>query len=119
MHLLVGDSGQISPFGTIDDPYRVRGLPEDPLQTAVGVLRCNHHGTPDVEVYTRLVRDLEEYLGWPSGKPIPLRVAALVVFPRETTGGDWNGRSWLIERDPALWALLFRSLRPRELAVFA
>src|SRR5262249_28155747 len=45
VHLLVGDSGQISPFTTIDDPCRWRGLPEDPLQTAVGVLRRNHPGT--------------------------------------------------------------------------
>ena len=33
LHLLVGDSGQISPFATIDDPGRWRGLPEDPLHT--------------------------------------------------------------------------------------
>jgi len=45
-HLLVGDGGQISPFSTIDDPGRWRGLPEDPLQTAVGVLRRNHPATP-------------------------------------------------------------------------
>jgi len=45
-HLLVGDSGQISPFSTIDNPCRWRGLPEDPLQTAVGVLRRNHPATP-------------------------------------------------------------------------
>ncbi len=44
-HLLVGDAGQISPFSTIEDPCRWRGLPEDPLQTAVGVLRRNHTGT--------------------------------------------------------------------------
>src|SRR5262249_8814490 len=46
VHLLVGDGGQISPFTTIDDPTRWRGLPEDPLQTAVGVLRRNHPSTP-------------------------------------------------------------------------
>jgi len=46
VHLLVGDGGQISPFTTIDDPTRWRGLPEDPLQTAVGVLRRNHPNTP-------------------------------------------------------------------------
>jgi hypothetical protein len=46
LHLLVGDGGQISPFATIDDPGRWRGLPEDPLQTAVGVLRRNHPMTP-------------------------------------------------------------------------
>jgi hypothetical protein len=45
-HLLVGDSGQISPFSTIEDPCRWRGLPEDPLQTAVGVLLRNHRSTP-------------------------------------------------------------------------
>jgi hypothetical protein len=41
-HLLVGDSGQLNPFSTMPDPYRWRGLPEDPLQTAVGVLLRNH-----------------------------------------------------------------------------
>jgi hypothetical protein len=46
VHLLVGDGGQISPFSTVDDPARWRGLPEDPLQTAVGVLRRNHPATP-------------------------------------------------------------------------
>jgi hypothetical protein len=46
IHLLVGDGGQISPFTMIDDPARWRGLPEDPLQTAVGVLRRNHPTTP-------------------------------------------------------------------------
>lgn len=45
VHLLVGDGGQISPFSTIDDPCRWRGLPEDPLQTAVGVLIRNHPAT--------------------------------------------------------------------------
>lgn len=46
VHLLVGDAGQISPFATVVDPGRWRGLPEDPLQTAVGVLRRNHPATP-------------------------------------------------------------------------
>ena len=46
VHLLVGDGGQISPFATIEDPGRWRGLPEDPLQTAVGVVRRNHPTTP-------------------------------------------------------------------------
>jgi hypothetical protein len=45
-HLLVGDGGQISPFSTIDDPTRWRGLAEDPLQTAVGVLRRHHPSVP-------------------------------------------------------------------------
>jgi len=46
LHMLVGDSGQLSPFSTIDDPDHWRGLPEDPLQTAVGVLLRNHPTTP-------------------------------------------------------------------------
>jgi hypothetical protein len=45
-HLLVGDSGQLSPFSTIADADYWRGLPEDPLQTAVGVLLRNHPTTP-------------------------------------------------------------------------
>ncbi len=44
-HLLVGDSGQLDPFSTMDNPDRWRGLPEDPLQTAVGVLLRNHPST--------------------------------------------------------------------------
>ena len=46
LHLLVGDCAQLSPFSTIDDPDHWRGLPEDPLQTAVGVLLRNHPSTP-------------------------------------------------------------------------
>lgn len=45
-HLLVGDGGQLNPFSTIENPDRWRGLPEDPLQTAVGVLLRNHPQTP-------------------------------------------------------------------------
>jgi hypothetical protein len=41
-HLLVGDSGQIDPFSTIEAGRQWRGLAEDPLQTAVGVLLHNH-----------------------------------------------------------------------------
>jgi hypothetical protein len=44
-HLLVGDGGQLSPFSTWDEADRWRGQPEDPLQTAVGVLRRNHPDT--------------------------------------------------------------------------
>ncbi len=46
VHLLVGDAGQISPFARVADPGRWRGLPEDPLQTAVAVLLRNHPCTP-------------------------------------------------------------------------
>jgi hypothetical protein len=45
-HLLVGDGGQIDPFTTAPDGDRWRGLDEDPLQTAVAVLRRNHPQTP-------------------------------------------------------------------------
>jgi hypothetical protein len=44
-HLLVGDSGQLDPFSTMDNPDRWRGLAEDPLQTAVGVLLRNRPET--------------------------------------------------------------------------
>jgi len=56
VHLLVGDSGQINPFTTIDNPDRWRGLPENPLQTAVAVLRRNHPHTPihDMPITRRL-----------------------------------------------------------------
>jgi len=45
-HLLVGDTGQLDPFSTIDDDTYWRGGAEDPLQTAVGVLLRNHPSTP-------------------------------------------------------------------------
>ena len=44
-HLLVGDTGQLDPFSPIDDATFWRGGPEDPLQTAVGVLLRNHPTT--------------------------------------------------------------------------
>jgi hypothetical protein len=44
-HLLVGDSGQLDPFSTLNDPTFWRGGGEDPLQTAVGVLLRNHPTT--------------------------------------------------------------------------
>jgi hypothetical protein len=45
-HLLVGDSGQLEPFSTFDGADMWRGGAEDPLQTAVGVLRRNHNIEP-------------------------------------------------------------------------
>jgi hypothetical protein len=45
-HLLVGDRGQIHPFTTFEAGMQWRGLPEDPLQTAVDVLHANHPTTP-------------------------------------------------------------------------
>lgn len=45
-HLCVGDGGQIHPFTTVEAGMQWRGLGEDPLQTAVGVLRANHPDTP-------------------------------------------------------------------------
>lgn len=45
-HLCVGDSGQIQPFTTIEAGRQWRGLAEDPLQTAIAVLRANHPDTP-------------------------------------------------------------------------
>ncbi|QWV93422.1 AAA family ATPase [Geomonas oryzisoli] len=45
-HLCVGDSGQILPFTTVEAGLQWKGLAEDPLQTAVGVLRLNHPNTP-------------------------------------------------------------------------
>jgi hypothetical protein len=45
-HLCVGDSGQILPFSTVEAGRQWKGLAEDPLQTAVGVLRANHPDTP-------------------------------------------------------------------------
>jgi hypothetical protein len=46
LHLLVGDYGQLMPFSTVPDPDFWRGLPENPLQTAVGILLRNHPTTP-------------------------------------------------------------------------
>ena len=41
-HLLVGDSGQIDPFSTVPVADDWRGLDENPLQTAVGVVQRTH-----------------------------------------------------------------------------
>ena len=55
-HLLVGDTGQLDPFSPIDDATFWRGGPEDPLQTAVGVLLRNHPSTavPRIPITWRL-----------------------------------------------------------------
>jgi hypothetical protein len=45
-HLCVGDRGQIHPFTPVKAGMQWRGLPEDPLQTAVDVLHANHPTTP-------------------------------------------------------------------------
>jgi hypothetical protein len=45
-HLLVGDPGQIAPFTTMADADRWRGLPEDPVASAVGVLLRHHRNVP-------------------------------------------------------------------------
>ena len=44
-HLLVGDGGQIHPFSTVAEGLQWRGLAEDPLETAVGVLLAHHPRT--------------------------------------------------------------------------
>jgi hypothetical protein len=44
-HLPVGDAGQLDPFSPLADVTFWRGGPEDPLQTAVGVLVRNHPTT--------------------------------------------------------------------------
>lgn len=44
-HLCVGDGGQIHPFSTLEAGRQWRGLPEDPLQTAIDVLLNNHPQT--------------------------------------------------------------------------
>jgi len=44
-HLLMGDSGQLSPFSTAPDADRWRGLGVDPLLRAVDVLMRNHPGS--------------------------------------------------------------------------
>jgi hypothetical protein len=41
VHLLVGDAGQIAPFTTVTEALRWRGLPEDPVRTAVNVVSDN------------------------------------------------------------------------------
>ena len=46
VHLLVGDPGQIDPFANTPEAMRYRGLPEDPVRTAVDVVLENHPDTP-------------------------------------------------------------------------
>jgi hypothetical protein len=77
---------------------------------------------PSVEVYTRLVRDLEEYCAIPPGRRLPLRVAVFFLQAH-----DWpaekNPRkaSEIAVRHaaPALYALLRRTLRARRLRFFS
>ncbi len=45
-HLCVGDGGQIQPFTTIEAGRQWRGLAEDPLQTAIGIIHANHPDSP-------------------------------------------------------------------------
>jgi hypothetical protein len=45
-HLCVGDGGQIQPFTTIEAGRQWRGLMEDPLQTAMGIIHTNHPDSP-------------------------------------------------------------------------
>jgi hypothetical protein len=49
-HFLVGDSGQLEPFSSAPEPDLFRGLPHDPLQSAVGALR--RHGKLNDEAFT-------------------------------------------------------------------
>ena len=56
-HLLVGDPGQLDPWSTIGSADRWRGQPEDPLQTAVGVILRNH-GTAVVPFRLPITRRL-------------------------------------------------------------
>ncbi len=49
-HFLVGDSGQLEPFSSAPEPDLFRGLPHDPLQSAVGALR--RHGKLNGEAST-------------------------------------------------------------------
>jgi hypothetical protein len=75
-------------------------------------------GLPDAEVYSRLVRDVEEFLGWPLGEPVPLRTAVVLAWPPGETKVPGDPAGWLAANDAALSALLRLSLRPRQLAIF-
>jgi hypothetical protein len=41
VHLLVRDAGQIAPFTTVTEALHWRGLPEDPVRTALNVFSNN------------------------------------------------------------------------------
>jgi hypothetical protein len=49
-HLLMGDSGQLAPFSSAPEADRWRGLAEDPLLTAVEVLKRNHPATKEFKL---------------------------------------------------------------------
>ncbi len=81
--LLVGDSGQLSPFTTVDAGLW-RGLAEDPLQTAVGVLLRNHPTTPVVPL--PITRRLP-----PSAATLARHFYPGLPFDAATSAGD---RAW-------------------------
>ena len=84
--LLVGDSGQLSPFTTVDAGLW-RGLAEDPLQTAVGVLLRNHPST--LVVSLPITRRLP-----PSAAFVAKHFYPGLDFDAATSLGD---RAWLLD----------------------
>jgi len=84
--LLVGDSGQLSPFTTVDAGLW-RGLAEDPLQTAVGVLLRNHPSTPVVPL--PITRRLP-----PSAASLARHFYPGLDFDAATSVGD---RAWVLD----------------------
>lgn len=83
---------------------------------------------PQVETYTRLVRAVEEYCGLRPGSTLPFRVAVVLALPGKPAAARRRGASGemppekverlLAERDPALYALLRRTVPPGRLRFF-
>lgn len=85
---------------------------------------------PQAEAYSRLLRVIEEYCVLSTGSPLPLRVAVVLPVPagRAAAMGLPGVKASMLgeairqlvrEKEPALHALLVRSVAPTKLAFFA
>jgi hypothetical protein len=83
---------------------------------------------PDAELYSRLVRVVEEYCGLEPGQPVPFRVAVVLAVPADARTDLLAGPTGELtseevqdvvrNRGPALHALLVRTVVPGRLRFF-
>ena len=81
---------------------------------------------PQSEIFSRLLRVIEEYCFLPAGAVLSQRVAVVLPLPSgppsenpEPSMGDAEVRRQVWERDPALYALLVESVKAGRLRFFA
>jgi hypothetical protein len=82
---------------------------------------------PQSEVYSRMIRAVEEYTTLRVGQALNLSVAVLVPLTRKELAGAFGGnanpspakvRDWVHRNDPALYALLLRTIEADRLMFF-